>query len=232
VAPECSGSGAARDPTRPGPRTRVLLCLGVVGPAVFVTVFLVEGATRPGYDPWSQPVSALALGSRGWRQRASFLVSGVAISGSAVGLRGSQPPSTSGPRLVAACGVGLIGAALATTDPVRGYDPDLRFGAVTTEGVLHQAAAVPVFIGLPAAALVYGRAFARSGDWRSAAGSVAVGLGMPLGAAAFGQGFSAANASPARTRSVRLAGLFQRLTIALGWSWIAAISVRAMRAGR
>ncbi|NLT28963.1 MAG: DUF998 domain-containing protein [Propionibacterium sp.] len=39
---------------------------GVIGPSLFVLVFLVEGWLRPGYDPAADYVSALSLGERGW----------------------------------------------------------------------------------------------------------------------------------------------------------------------
>jgi hypothetical protein len=39
-----------------------LLAAGMVGAVVFVVVFLVVGATRPGYRPTYHLVSALALG--------------------------------------------------------------------------------------------------------------------------------------------------------------------------
>jgi hypothetical protein len=31
--------------------TRVLLACGVIGPLLFIIVFLIEGATRPGHKP-------------------------------------------------------------------------------------------------------------------------------------------------------------------------------------
>jgi len=46
----------ARDST-----TRLLLVCGVIGPILFTAVYLLEGTTRPGYDPWLQAVSALSL---------------------------------------------------------------------------------------------------------------------------------------------------------------------------
>jgi len=49
---------------------------GIIGPALFVAVFIMEGWLRPGYDPLSMAVSELSLGERGWIQVASFLVTG------------------------------------------------------------------------------------------------------------------------------------------------------------
>ncbi len=44
---------------------RALLLCGVVGSVGFTATWLVEGATRPGYDAWRQPISALSLGPGG-----------------------------------------------------------------------------------------------------------------------------------------------------------------------
>ncbi|HEX6236677.1 MAG TPA: DUF998 domain-containing protein [Acidimicrobiales bacterium] len=58
----------------PGRRTQLLVWGGAAGAVGFVMVFLVDGATRPGYSPARHPVSALSLGSRGWVQVTSFVV--------------------------------------------------------------------------------------------------------------------------------------------------------------
>ena len=51
-----------RQPRVPG---RGLLACGVVGAPLFVVAFLVEGATRPGYDLVRVRVSSMALGPDG-----------------------------------------------------------------------------------------------------------------------------------------------------------------------
>jgi hypothetical protein len=55
--------------------------------------------------------------------------------------------------LIGAAGADLIGAAVFATDPVSGYPPGTP-GALTQPsrtGMMHNLAAVPVFLGLPAA---------------------------------------------------------------------------------
>src|SRR5213082_3059636 len=44
--------------------TRLLLACGVIGPLLFIIVFLIEGATRPGYSAWRHAVSQLSLRER------------------------------------------------------------------------------------------------------------------------------------------------------------------------
>ena len=85
--------------------TRLLLGCGVVGPVLFVLVFLLEGATRPDYSAWRNYVSQLSLSDQGWMQIANFIVCGLLIFGFALGLRRSLGPgkgSTVGSVLLAA----------------------------------------------------------------------------------------------------------------------------------
>ncbi len=65
----------------------ILLSAGVLGTTLFVLVFLIDGATRSGYHPVRQPVSALALGPRGWGQTTNFIVSGLLTAASAAGVQ-------------------------------------------------------------------------------------------------------------------------------------------------
>jgi len=109
--------------------TRALLTAGVVVGPLTCSVFTVEGRRREGYSPRRHPVSALALGPRGWVQTANFLISGPMTVAAAVGLRRSLRPGRTAafiPAAVAAAGLGLIGAGFFPTDPVPGYpDPDV-----------------------------------------------------------------------------------------------------------
>ena len=62
----------------PVPRTLLVwLTCGTLAPVVFDAVYLIEGATRPGYDAWQQAISTLSLGPGGWIQQANFIFLGV-----------------------------------------------------------------------------------------------------------------------------------------------------------
>ena len=67
---------------------------GVVGPLVFVIVFMIESATRPDYNPLRSMVSELSLSEYGWQQTANFLLSGTLVLAFA---RGSRRVFPSGP---------------------------------------------------------------------------------------------------------------------------------------
>ena len=193
---------------------------------MFVAVFLLEGAVREGYRPLRHPVSSLALGPRGWIQAANFTVAGTLFLAGAAGLAGAGDAAGGqpAPALIGAAGAGLIAAAVFTTDPVSGYPPGTP-GALTRPsraGIAHNLAAVPVFLGVPAAALTCGRRCWRAGQrgfGLYSAGSGAAMLGsMVLAGAGFGQ-------SP---RFVSRGGLFQRVSIITGFGWLTALSARAL----
>ena len=86
----------------------------------------------------------------------------------------------------------------------------------------HGIAAIPVFFGLPAAALACAWRFRRAGHPRwalySAGTAVSVVVNLGLAGAGFGQAPRLAN----------LAGLFQRASIITAFAWITALSARAI----
>ncbi len=137
-------------------KTKTLLACGVIGGPLFVVAFVVEGATRAGYDPLRHPVSSLALGGSGWTQVANFIVAGLLMLAFAVGLRRAlRPPggSTWGPLLVGVWAVALLGAGVFVTDPVSGYPPGApdRLSGYSWHGALHDLFSLPGFVALAAA---------------------------------------------------------------------------------
>lgn len=71
-------------PAPPLYQRKLLVACGFAAPIVFVGTFLIEGATRPGYDAWAEFVSLLSLGSDGWMQVANFIASGWLLLGFSV----------------------------------------------------------------------------------------------------------------------------------------------------
>jgi hypothetical protein len=208
--------------------TRKRLRCGVAAGPIFIAVFLLEGAVRHGYRPLRHPVSSLALGPRGWIQTGNFAVTGTLFLAAATGLARAGDPAASGraaPALIGAAGAGLIGSAVFTTDPVSGYPP--RTSDALTQpsrtGTAHNLAAVPVFLGLPAAAFACGWQSWRAGRHRFAVYSAGAAVTMLTSMALAGAGFSQ---SP---RLVNLGGLFQRASIITGFTWVAALSAQALR---
>src|SRR5258708_14157841 len=106
------------------PTTLLLARSSVIGSLLFTVVYLIEGATRPGYDPWRQAISALSLGPGGWVQQANFVVFGVLTLISAFGWRQVLKPRAGAiwfPILQGTAGLGLIIAGFFSQDPAPGY---------------------------------------------------------------------------------------------------------------
>ncbi|MGC8836920.1 MAG: DUF998 domain-containing protein [Anaerolineae bacterium] len=207
---------------------RALLAAGALAGPVFTLAWLLEGATRADYDPLRHPVSSLAIGEWGWTQSAAFLVTGLLTLAYAFGLqrrlRSLEGPVW-GPRLIAAIAVGLLGAGLFITDPMNGYPPGtpplpLQY---SVPGRLHRLFSALVFLGLPAACFVFGRFFTRRGARRWANYSVVTGV-------AFLALFVVTSAGFAQVPGlVDYAGLFQRLTLTVGWAWLTLLALWLMR---
>jgi hypothetical protein len=208
--------------------TRGLLRCGQAAGPVFVAAFLAEGARRGDYQPLRHPVSSLALGPRSWIQTANFAVTGTLFLAGAAGLSPAGDPAVSGRAaraLIAAAGAGLIGAAAFRTDPVSGYPPGSPDAppSPSRTGIAHNLAAVPVFLGLPAAALACSwrswRAEQRTFALYSASTAITMTATTVLASAGFGQA----------PRFVRRGGLFQRASIITGFAWLTALCTRALR---
>ncbi len=189
----------------------ITLGMGIVGASMFVVTFLIDGATRPGYNPVRQPVSALALGSRGWIQTTNFVVCGLLISASAIGIF-----ETSGSMwlagLIAVVGFALVASGVFPMDPMRGYPPGTTDETPKTTSTTHKRhdwAGIVVFTSLPAAA-VAAYVTLESTPWRILSAMTAVGLVALF--VLFGTAWEAD--SPR-------AGLVQRLAIITGWTWLA-----------
>jgi hypothetical membrane protein len=210
-------------------KTKTLLSCGVIGGPLFVAAFLVEGATRANYDPLRHPVSSFALGDSGWTQSANFIVAGLLTLAFAAGLRRalrSGKGSTWGPLLVGVWAVGLLGAGVFVTDPVSGYPPGApdRLAGYSWHGALHDLFSGPAFVALAAACFVFGRRFAARGErgWAvySAVSGLVFVITFVLASAGFGQAASL----------VDMAGLLQRVAVAVGFGWLTLLAVHFLRA--
>jgi len=209
-------------------KTKTLLLCGAIAGPLFVAAFLIEGTTRAGYDPLRHPVSSLAFGDSGWTQRTNFLVAGFLMLAFALGLRRALRPLRGpiwGPLLVGAYAIGLLGAGIFVADPMNGYPPgtpDKRL-IYSVHGVLHDLFSTLVFLGLPVACFVLSRWFAARGErgWAiySAITAVVFLGAFILSSAGFGQAEGL----------VDLAGLFQRVTLIVGFGWLTLLAVHFLR---
>lgn len=211
-------------------RTKVLLVCGAIAGPLFTVMWFVEGATRANYQPLRHPVSSLALGDYGWTQVANFIVAGLLTLAFAVGLRRALRPfggSSWGPVLIGAYAIGLLGAGIFLTDPVSGYPPgtpDKLVEYSSVHAALHDLFSVATFVGLPIACFVLARRFAGWGERGWAIYSTVTGLAFAITFVLASAGFAQAEGL------VDLAGLFQRITISIGWIWLSLLAVHLLKA--
>jgi hypothetical protein len=204
---------------------RLLLWAGVIGPLLFIAVFLVEGATRPDYDPVRFVVSSLSLSSQGWMQIANFIIAGSFVFAFSFGLRRvlhSGKGSTWGPILIGVVGIGLVASGLFVMDPPQGYPP----GALVTtsvHGTVHEILGALVFTAVPVACFVLARRFLVDPAWRGwAVYSIVTGVLLVILIVVM----KVVQLSPDPNAPL---GLVQRFFIIAGWVWISLVAFSLTR---
>jgi hypothetical protein len=208
--------------------TKTLLILGAIAGPLFTLLWFIEGMTRKGYNPLRIPISSLSIGDMGWTQMVNFFASGILTVILAIGLwraAKSRGGSTWGPLLIGLAGLGLIGAGFFVTDPMNGYPagtPALP-PKISTAGLMHNLLSTLVFTGIPAACFVFTRRFFgwREREW--AVYSLATGIAFIILFVMTSLGFQTAGL-------VDFAGLFQRLTLVTGMTWLTLLSIHLMQA--
>lgn len=207
------------------PITALLLTAGAAASLLFTAVYLVEGATRPGYDAWVQPISALSLGPGGRLQQLNFVAFGlVTILCSALGWRRTLRPglgATVYPILRVIEGLTLIIVGLFSQDPARGYPPGAIAMAPTLHGEIHTIVSYVAFTSL-LATLVLARRFAAEPRWRGWVWPTALFGILPIAfIAAFGATYGHAPS-----------GVFERLASSAGLPFSIALLARLLLQGR
>jgi hypothetical membrane protein len=205
--------------------TRLLPTCGVVGPPLFIGTFLVEGATRPGYNAWRNYVSSLATGEGGWVQIANFLVWGVLAIAFGLGVLRLR---IVGPGvLLLLYGAAIVATGIFVTDPGLGYPPGVP-EVRTTHGLLHSVAALAAFLLNAVAAAATAAHFVsdprQRGFVRYSALTGLVALTLFI-ASTVVPVLEARGAWPNAPT-----GLVQRSSIIVGMAWFAVFAVRLVRA--
>lgn len=206
-----------------------LLYAGVVGPLLFIVLFLIEGITRPDYSQWRHYVSQLATGPGGLTQVVNFLICGTLVLAFAIGLRLSikgTRGSIGGPVLLGIFAVALLVAGVFSTDPGLGYPPGAP-GVHTTHGLIHGLAGLTAFTTLSAAAFVMSWHFAanpaerRWAVYSAAIGVVIIGLFIAFTTTSAMDGAGTLHNAPT--------GFLQRIAIVGGWTWMAMVAWHQIR---
>jgi len=119
----------------------------------------------------------------------------------------------------------LIGAGIFTVDPFNGYPPGTPLIPTvrTAHGIVHDLFGIPVFFRLAHSLLLFSRLFARQGERGWAAYSTLSGVGMLVAFVLTSLGINQV------LSFAELAGLFQRLTLIIGLTWIMLLPVHFLR---
>lgn len=167
--------------------SRPLLVAGAMGGLVFVVSSVVQAIAREGFDPVRHSMSQLVLGPGGIAQIATFIVAGILMVLSAVGLQGALRDgrgSRAVPILVGVEGLGFIVAGIFPgifpADPGNGFSPgsEAEFSAA---GMIHLAAAGLAFIAVIAACFVLASRISKQGDRTWAIGGRVSAILLALG---------------------------------------------------
>jgi hypothetical protein len=176
--------------------TTRLLTLGAAAGPWYLAVGLAQVLTREGFDVRRHALSQLSNGDLGWIQIVNFLVSGALVIAGAIGarrlLRGTRG-GTWGPLLLGIYGLGLLGAAIFSADPGRGFPPGSpETTALSRSGLLHFVFGGVGFYALIGACVVFARRFARQRRRFLAIYSIVTAVGFFASFAAIASGSTAA----------------------------------------
>jgi hypothetical membrane protein len=190
---------------------------------IFVITFLIDGATRPGYDPWRNFVSQLSTGERGWLQIANFVVCGTLFLAGAGGLWRVRAPHAIAV-IIGVLGLSLIIAGIFVTDPGLGYPPGERvLPRPTLHDTIHRLVSLPAFLALGIAPI------AAALQIRSARAWTVYSLLSGIVSLAFFAAMVAAAAQEERVVSGTAIGLLQRVSIIAAFVWFSAFFARLRR---
>lgn len=146
-------------------RRPVAAWAGMIGPALFIALVVLEGWLRPGYDWRSMFVSELSLGTRGWIQIVNFVILGFLLLVFTYGVSAEFPrgkASKAGPALLTIIGISLILSGIFVMDPVSTPPDDMSF-----HGTLHNLLGAAVFFLMPITCLVFWRRFRAEPGWQN-----------------------------------------------------------------
>jgi hypothetical protein len=144
---------------------RLAAWTGILGSALFVAVFTIEGLIRPGYEPLKMYVSALSLGGRGWIQITNFLVFGSLLFLFTRGVAAEfQVGKASRGGLVL---LTIIASCYFISGPFVMDPTGTPQNLATLHGTVHGIAGAIVFVLMPITCFVYLRRFRIDPKWHS-----------------------------------------------------------------
>ena len=203
---------------------RIALIAGAIAGPLYVGVGTLEAVLRSGFDIRIHSLSLLANGRWGWVHSAMMVVSGLLTVIGALGVSRVQRHTGRRPYAMiiglAIYGLGIATAGLLRADPAEGFPIGTPPGpsvVVTASGIGHLVAGGIGFLGLIVACLAAARRSARTGDRVWAVCSATIGIYYLVAFA----GIVSGAGNPVINIAFTVA-------VALGWTWITAVCVRAL----
>jgi hypothetical protein len=190
---------------------------GMTGPALFVSIFVIEGRLRAGYDSRAMYISALSLGPRGWIQILNFVIFGVLLLAFARGLAAGTL-SRVGPALLAVIAIGNLLLGLLVMDAAGNQ--------MSFHGKVHRILARMVLFLMPVSCFVFVHRFRQEPkwgflEWCTLAAGTTTAIAVAILAVA-------TTVVSAKNAFAPLLGLFQRAAVVpyMGWLFIFALTFR------
>jgi hypothetical protein len=145
-------------------KQRQLAWAGIIGPALFVGIFMLEGWVRPGYEPLKMYVSALSLGSRGWIQIVNFVVFGLLflVFTRAVAAEFQSGKASRGGILL----LTILAICFLLSGPFVMDPASIPQNQMTFHGTLHGIFGAIVFLLMPVSCFVFLRRFREDPEWQ------------------------------------------------------------------
>ena len=200
-------------------RTRTVALAGIIGPALFTILVVVQGLLQPDYSHVMMPISALAAWPAGWIQILNFFVVGTLTVLFAFALHAGVQPTPRGAVGLAFMVLGGVGIVMAGVFPWKMVD------GVPTETPAHVAAAVTTFAATGLGFVVFSRRLRADPRWRDLSTyTMATGIAVLLLFITVGF-FAVDDGTPLHP----WAGLIQRILCAV---WFACLIVLALRLRR
>jgi hypothetical membrane protein len=141
---------------------RLFAWAGIIGPVIFVSLFLIEGWLRPGYDPFNTYISALALGPRGWIQIVNFIMFGMMLLVFSWGVSRAFKSSRAGIILLMIIALFFLLSGPFVMDPIG--TPQSQ---ASVHGTIHGIMGGFVFLLMPISILLFLRSFRVEQKWKS-----------------------------------------------------------------
>lgn len=199
--------------------TRTLLTFAAIAGPLYLSVGLIQAATRPGFDLSRHSLSLLSNGELGWIHITNLVVTGLLVIAGAVGVRNVLHGSRSGSWgafLLGVYGLSLIGAGVFVADPALGFPPGTPEDAnsLSWRGLAHFAVGGVGFLALIAACFIFAYRFAKLGQrgWQWFSVFTGVVFFLAFIGIASGQG-----------NSWTILGFW--IGVVVAWSWITALSL-------